>query len=68
MRSLAELDKGMTDDDAFMAAQGADGVKRIEELARCIESSQSNLFVVNAKESYIDPAWATAAPEIYGQH
>ncbi|HUB18258.1 MAG TPA: hypothetical protein VL990_06465 [Acidobacteriaceae bacterium] len=68
MRTLAEVDKGMTSGDSFMAAQGPDGMKRIEELASaCIESSQSNLFVVNAKESYTDPAWATAAPEIYGQ-
>lgn len=69
MRSLAELDKGMTTGQSFMTAQGAAGMKRIEDLAgACIESSQSNLFVVNAKESYIDPNWATAAPEVYGQH
>ena len=69
MRSLAELDKGMTAGNSFMAAQGAAGMKRIEDLAgACIESSQSNLFAVNAKESYTDPNWATAAPEVYGQH
>jgi hypothetical protein len=68
MRTLAEADKGMTSGDSFMSAQGAAGMKRIEALAAaCIESSQSNLFAVNAKESYADPAWATAAPEVYGQ-
>lgn len=69
MRTLAEADKGMTAGDSFMTAQGAAGMKRIEDLAAaCIESSQSNLFTVNAKESYSDPAWATAAPDVYGQH
>jgi hypothetical protein len=69
MRTLAELDKGMTADDAFLKAQGSEGVKHIEELAAaCIESSQRNLFAVNAKESYPDPGWVTAAPEVYGQH
>lgn len=69
MRSLAELDKGMTAGNSFMAAQGAAGMKRIEDLAAaCIESSHSNLFAVNAKESYADPNWVTAAPEVYGQH
>ena len=52
-----------------MKAQGDAGMKRIADLAAaCIESSQSNLFAVNAKESYADPGWVTAAPEVYGQH
>jgi hypothetical protein len=68
MRTLAEVDKGMTAGNSFMTAQGAAGMKHIEDLAAaCIESSQSNLFAVNAKESYTDPAWATGAPEVYGQ-
>ncbi len=69
MRTLAEVDKGMTDGDSFMKAQGSSGMGRIEELASaCIESSQTNLFAVNVKESYVDPGWVTAAPELYGQH
>ena len=68
MRTLAELDQGMIAGKTFMTAQGADGMKHIEDLAAdCILSSQSNLFAVNAKESYVDPTWATTAPEIYGQ-
>lgn len=68
MRSLSEVDKGMANSKSFLAAQGDAGMQHAGELAAaCIESIQTNLFVVNAKESYTDPAWAKTAPEIYGQ-
>jgi hypothetical protein len=68
MRSLAEVDKGMTNSKAFMEALGPAGMKRVADLsAACIESVQTNLFAVNAKESYTDASWATTAPEVYGQ-
>jgi hypothetical protein len=68
MRTLAEVDKGLADSKAFFAAQGEATMKRAGELAAaCIESVQTNAFVVNAKESYIDPEWVKAAPEVYGQ-
>jgi hypothetical protein len=67
MRSLAEVDKGMANGGAFMAALGPANMKRLADLtAACVESVQVNLFAVNPKESYNDPAWASAAPEIYG--
>ncbi len=63
-----EADKGMADGKAFFAAQGEANMKHAGELAAaCIESVQTNLFVVNAKESYVDAGWAKTAPEIYGQ-
>jgi len=69
MRSLNEVDKGMANGKAFMAAMGDAGMQKAGVLAAaCIESSQTNLFVVNSKESYVDASWATTAPEIYGQH
>jgi hypothetical protein len=68
MRALGEVDKGMADSKAFFAAQGDANMKHAGELAAaCIESVQTNLFVVNAKESYVDVGWAKAASEIYGQ-
>jgi hypothetical protein len=68
MRTLGEVDKGMADSKAFFAAQGEDNMKHAGELAAaCIESVQTNLFVVNARESYVDAGWAKTAPEIYGQ-
>jgi hypothetical protein len=66
MRSLAEVDKGMADGKAFFASLSDQG-KQVEQLAAAsIESVQTNLFVVNAKESYVDAQWATTAPEVYG--
>jgi hypothetical protein len=68
MRTLSEVDKGLASGKAFQTALGEAGMKHAGDLAAaCIQSVQSNLFVVNAKESYPDPAWATTAPEIYGQ-
>jgi hypothetical protein len=68
MRTLAEVDKGMADSKAFFAAQGEANMKHAGELAAaCIDSVQTNVFAVNAKESYVDPSWAKAAPEVYGQ-
>jgi hypothetical protein len=69
MRSLAEVDKGFDNGKAFFDRLGDLGGQHVAELAaHCIESSQKNLFVVNAKESYVDADWAKSAPEIYGQH
>jgi len=66
MRSLGEVDKGMESGKAFEAALGEAGMKHAAELAAaCIESVQTNLFAVNAKESYVDATWSTTAPEVY---
>jgi hypothetical protein len=68
MRTLGEVDKGLADGKAFFAAQGDANMKHAGELAAAsIESVQTNLFVVNAKESYVDAGWAKTAHEIYGQ-
>ncbi|MGB7171759.1 MAG: hypothetical protein WBD32_22330 [Acidobacteriaceae bacterium] len=69
MRSLAEADQGMAHSKAFYTAQGDANMQHAGELAAaCIESVQTNLFVVNPKESYAADEWATAAPEVWGQH
>jgi hypothetical protein len=68
MRSLNEIDKGMADGKSFAAALGDAGMQHAGELAAsCIQSVQTNLFVVNVKESYPDASWAQAAPELWGQ-
>ncbi|HEX4038454.1 MAG TPA: hypothetical protein VHX37_10385 [Acidobacteriaceae bacterium] len=69
MRSLDEVDKGMANSQQFQAALGEPGMKHAAELAAdCIESVQTNLFVVNPKMSYVDPQWAKTAPDIWAQH
>jgi hypothetical protein len=69
MKTLDEVDSGMGDGMKFWTALSPANQKRVQDLAAaCIESSQKNLFVVNPKESYVDPAWVTSAPEIWAQH
>src|ERR1700761_3322102 len=53
MKSLDEVDKGLASGKQFEASVGAAGMKHMEELASaCIESSQTNVFAVNTKNSY----------------
>jgi hypothetical protein len=69
MRSLAEVDKGLADSQQLEAALGEAGMKHVGELASaCIESEQTNVFVVNPKNSYSSDEWVKAAPEVWGQH
>ena len=69
MRSLAEVDKGMDQDKQLVAALGEAGMKHLRELSSaCIESVQTNVFVVNPKNSYSSEEWVKAAPEVWGQH
>lgn len=69
MRTMAEADKGMANGKQFEAAQGDAGMKHAGELAAdCIQSVQTNVFVVNPKMSYAADEWAQSAPEIWGQH
>jgi len=63
MKSLAEVDTGMSDSKKFEAQLGADGMKRLNELtAACVEDVQTNLFAFNPKLSYISEAWIKADP------
>ena len=63
MKSLAEVDEGMGDSKKFEAAMGADGMKKLSELAVvCIESAQTNLFQFNPKMSYPPEEWIKADP------
>jgi hypothetical protein len=69
MKTLDEVDSAMGDGAKFWTGLSAANQKRVGDLAAaCIESSQRNVFVVNPKESYVDPAWAASAPEIWAQH
>jgi hypothetical protein len=69
MKTLDEVDSAMGDGAKFWTALSPANQKRVQDLAAaCIESSQKNVFVVNPKESYVDPDWVKAAPEIWAQH
>lgn len=66
LKSASEIDKEFGQSKQFLANLGDDGLKKLGELeAASVESSQSNLFVVNPKESYIADDWVKADPDFW---
>jgi hypothetical protein len=66
LKSLAETDRGMGDSKKFSKAMGESNMKKLSELtAVCIESSQTNLFEFNPKNSYPPPEWIKAEPDFW---
>jgi hypothetical protein len=60
-KSASELDTDFAHNKDFMAAMGEDGMKKLEELsAASIESSETNLFMLNANMSYVPAEWIKA--------
>ena len=60
-KSAKEIDGDMAHNKDFMAAMGADGMKKLEEVsAASIESSESNLFALNPNMSYVPAEWLKA--------
>lgn len=66
--SMADIDRGFAEDKAFREAMGGeDGMKALDKLfAETVESSDSQLFAVNPKQSYVSPDWIKADPEFWG--
>ena len=65
-KSLAEIDRGAQEDKQFAAAIGEDGMKKLDELfAAAVESSQQQLFQIDARMSYVAPEWIKADPEFW---
>ncbi len=66
MKSLAETDRAFAQGKQFEAAMGPDGMKKLSDLsAAAIESSQTNLFMFNPRESYPPDTWVKADPEFW---
>ena len=69
MRTLTEVDQGMADAKQFEASLGESGMKNAADLAAaCIQSVQTNVFIINPKMSYPMDDWAKADPDFWGQH
>jgi hypothetical protein len=63
LKSATELDAAEARGKKFAEAMGADGLKKLDELeAACVESRNSNLFVIDPKMSYPPEAWVKADP------
>jgi hypothetical protein len=63
MKSLSEVDSGFADSKKFFDALSESDKKKMAELtAASVESSQTNLFAFNPKESYPPDEWIKADP------
>jgi len=66
MKSASEIDRGFAQGKQFEKALGEEGMKKLAELsAAAIESSQTNLFVFNPRESYVSDEWIKADPDFW---
>ena len=67
MKSASEIDAAFANNNPkFMAAMGADGMKKLSELsASAIEESFTNLFAFSPKKSYVAEDWIKADPEFW---
>jgi hypothetical protein len=58
MKSLAEVDQGMGNDQKLLAAVGQDQLGKMMDAANAaIDSSESNLYSANPKMSYVPDTW-----------
>jgi hypothetical protein len=63
MKSLEETDKSIKDSDKFASELGASGMQKVSELtAASIETSTTNLFVINPRESNPPSEWIKKDP------
>lgn len=65
-KSLSEVDTGFQQAPKFMAAIGGDGMKKLNELSTtAIASSETNIFAINPRESYMDEDLIKADPDFW---
>ncbi len=64
--SLAEIDAGFAESKKFQAAAGDEGMKKIREMAAsCVEDEDSEIFMVNPKQSYPPDEFVKADPDFW---
>jgi hypothetical protein len=64
--SMADIDTGYAENKKFMDALGPDGVKEFRSLfASAVDSSYSQLFSINPKQSYPPEEWAKGDPAFW---
>jgi hypothetical protein len=66
LKSMADADQMMAEDNGFAEALGQEGLKKLSALeAACIESDQDNLFQISPKMSYPPESWVKAEPDFW---
>lgn len=65
-KGLGDIDTGFAEDKKFRDAMGEEGMAKLESLAAaCIESSDSELFAINPRQSYPPEEWVKENPEFW---
>ena len=68
-KSATEIDQSLTEDNQFVSAMGADGMKKLAELeSAAVEFTQTNLFQFSPAMSYPRDEWVKADPEFWKTH
>jgi len=68
IKTLAEEDQAIIDDDNLHKAVGEDQLQLMHELgSETLESSESDLFAIVPQISYVPAAWLTASPDFWGK-
>ena len=66
MKSASEIDLAYANNPKFIAAMGDEGMKKLSALsAGAIEGSETNLFIINPRMSYVGPEMINADPEFW---
>jgi hypothetical protein len=65
-KSMADIDTGYSEEKKFRDALGDDGMKEMRDLfAQAVDSSQSELFSINPKQSYVSDEWIKSDPSFW---
>jgi hypothetical protein len=65
--SMSAIDVGYSEDKKFREAIGGDeGMRKLDQLfGESVESSHSELYTVNPKQSYVSPDWVKSDPAFW---
>jgi hypothetical protein len=65
--SLADIDQGFADSKKFMEGMGGpEGMEKLDKLyGETVESSRTELFSINPKQSYASEEWIKADPDFW---
>jgi hypothetical protein len=65
-KSLAGIDTEFSEDKGFRDALGEEGMKQLDKLyGETVDTSHSEIFSVNPKQSYVSPDWISADPDFW---
>lgn len=64
--SMSAIDRAFAEDKKFQDALGPEGLEKLDKLfGETVDSSRSELFAVNPKQSYVSEDWVKADPSFW---